>query len=77
MIEEGKPAPEFELRSDSGEQVSLASLRRKPVVLYFYPKDDAPVVIFRSNRASGSAGPGLGRRWRRVVMPDPVLLLRH
>ena len=42
MIEEGKPAPEFELASDSGDKVSLASLRGKPVVLYFYPKDDTP-----------------------------------
>ena len=40
MIEEGKPAPNFELTSDSGEAVSLADLRGKPVVLYFYPKDD-------------------------------------
>ena len=42
MIEEGKPAPNFELRSDSGETVSLAGLRGKPVVLYFYPRDDTP-----------------------------------
>jgi peroxiredoxin Q/BCP len=42
MIEEGKPAPEFELTSDSGETVKLADLRGKPVVLYFYPKDDTP-----------------------------------
>jgi peroxiredoxin Q/BCP len=42
VIEEGKPAPEFELTSDSGQEVSLASLRGKPVVLYFYPKDDTP-----------------------------------
>ena len=42
MIEEGKPAPNFELTSDSGETVSLAGLRGKPVVLYFYPKDDTP-----------------------------------
>jgi peroxiredoxin Q/BCP len=42
VVEEGKPAPEFELTSDSGETVSLASLRGKPVVLYFYPKDDTP-----------------------------------
>ena len=42
MIEEGKPAPNFELTSDSGETVSLADLRGKPVVLYFYPKDDTP-----------------------------------
>ena len=42
MIEEGKAAPNFELKSDSGETVSLAALRGKPVVLYFYPKDDTP-----------------------------------
>jgi len=42
VIEEGKPAPTFTLESDSGEQVSLESLRGKPVVLYFYPKDDTP-----------------------------------
>ncbi|HTZ07130.1 MAG TPA: thioredoxin-dependent thiol peroxidase [Gaiellaceae bacterium] len=42
MIEEGKPAPDFELTSDSGETVKLSALRGKPVVLYFYPKDDTP-----------------------------------
>ena len=42
MIEEGKPAPDFELTSDSGESVKLSGLRGKPVVLYFYPKDDTP-----------------------------------
>jgi thioredoxin-dependent peroxiredoxin len=42
MIEEGSPAPDFELPSDSGETVKLSSLRGKPVVLYFYPKDDTP-----------------------------------
>ena len=42
MIEEGQPAPSFTLPSDSGEQVSLEALRGKPVVLYFYPKDDTP-----------------------------------
>ncbi len=40
MVEEGKPAPDFELTSDSGERVRLSSLRGKPVVLYFYPRDD-------------------------------------
>lgn len=42
MIEEGKPAPDFTLQSDGGETVSLQDLRGKPVVLYFYPKDDTP-----------------------------------
>jgi peroxiredoxin Q/BCP len=42
MIEEGKPAPDFELETDAGETVKLSDLRGKPVVLYFYPKDDTP-----------------------------------
>jgi thioredoxin-dependent peroxiredoxin len=42
MVRKGDPAPEFTLESDTGEQVSLADLRGKPVVLYFYPKDDTP-----------------------------------
>jgi peroxiredoxin Q/BCP len=42
VIEEGKPAPDFELQSDGGETVKLSSLRGRPVVLYFYPKDDTP-----------------------------------
>jgi len=42
VIEEGKPAPDFELQSDSGETVKLSNLRGRPVVLYFYPKDDTP-----------------------------------
>ena len=42
MIEEGKQAPDFELTTDSGETIKLSKLRGKPVVLYFYPKDDTP-----------------------------------
>ena len=40
MVEEGKPAPDFELLSDEGEKVKLSSFRGRPVVLYFYPRDD-------------------------------------
>ena len=42
MVEEGERAPDFTLASDSGETVTLSSLRGKPIVLYFYPKDDTP-----------------------------------
>ena len=42
MIEEGTPAPDFALQSDAGETIRLSDLRGKPVVLYFYPKDDTP-----------------------------------
>ena len=42
MVEEGKPAPDFELTSDAGETVKLSGLRGRQVVIYFYPKDDTP-----------------------------------
>jgi peroxiredoxin Q/BCP len=42
MVEEGREAPDFELTSDAGERVKLSQFRGKPVVLYFYPKDDTP-----------------------------------
>jgi peroxiredoxin Q/BCP len=42
VVAEGKPAPDFELKTDTGETVKLSDLRGQPVVLYFYPKDDTP-----------------------------------
>ena len=42
MVEQGEPAPDFEVTSDAGEQVRLSTFRGKPVVLYFYPRDDTP-----------------------------------
>lgn len=36
----GDLAPDFTLPTDSGEELTLSSLRGRPVVLYFYPKDD-------------------------------------
>lgn len=41
-IAHGIPAPEFELLDETGTSRRLADFRGKPVVLYFYPKDDTP-----------------------------------
>jgi peroxiredoxin Q/BCP len=53
-LEEGDTAPDFTLPTDGGGKVSLKKLRGKPVVLYFYPKDDtsgctAEACGFRDN----------------------------
>ena len=39
-VEEGKKAPDFSAQTDGGKKLKLSDLRGKPVVLYFYPKDD-------------------------------------
>lgn len=38
----GDNAPDFKLKSDSGETIKLSSFRGKKVILYFYPEDDTP-----------------------------------
>lgn len=37
---EGQPAPALDLPTDGGGRVTLAALKGKPAVVYFYPKDD-------------------------------------
>lgn len=39
-IEVGSPAPDFTLPADGGASVTLSAFRGRPVILYFYPKDD-------------------------------------
>jgi peroxiredoxin Q/BCP len=41
-IEAGRRAPDFTLAADDGTKVKLSDLRGKPVVLYFYPRDNTP-----------------------------------
>jgi len=41
-VGEGQRAPDFALPDANGKEVRLADFSGKPVVLYFYPKDDTP-----------------------------------
>jgi len=41
-VKPGSPAPDFALPDANGKEVRLADFRGRPVVLYFYPKDDTP-----------------------------------
>jgi len=51
MLEQGDPAPDFNLPDQHGDPVSLSGLRGKTVVLYFYPKADAAGRIKRQRAA--------------------------
>jgi peroxiredoxin Q/BCP len=62
-LDVGDRAPEFSLADQDGTTVSSGSLRGKPYVLYFYPKDDTPGCTreacgFR-DRAAAFAGTGV------------------
>ena len=41
-LKEGDKAPEFSAATNGGGNISLAELKGKNVILYFYPKDDTP-----------------------------------
>jgi thioredoxin-dependent peroxiredoxin len=41
-ISANQPAPNFVLKDENGIERSLADYKGKPVILYFYPKDDTP-----------------------------------
>ena len=54
LIEPGKKAPAFTLKDQDGQTHTLSSYAGRPVVLYFYPKDDTPgctaeTCAFRDN----------------------------
>jgi peroxiredoxin Q/BCP len=40
MLQDGENAPDFSLPDDAGSVVRLSKLKGRPVVVYFYPKDD-------------------------------------
>jgi len=42
LVEPGKKAPSFSLKDQDGKTHTLSDYAGKPVVLYFYPKDDTP-----------------------------------
>ena len=54
LIDEGKKAPAFTLKDQDGKPHKLSDYAGRPVVLYFYPKDDTPgctkeTCAFRDN----------------------------
>ena len=72
-VEEGKPAPAFDLPASGGRSVSLAAMRGKPFVLYFYPKADTSGCT-REACDFQEALPALGQIGIEVVGISPDLM---
>ncbi len=41
-LKEGDKAPDLNAKDQNGKTISLADLKGKTIILYFYPKDDTP-----------------------------------
>ena len=66
MLKAGDKAPAFSLPSDTGETIALKDLKGKPVVLYFYPKDDTSGCTVEACEFRDS--------WKEVKQTGAVLL---
>jgi peroxiredoxin Q/BCP len=69
-IQAGSLAPSFQLKDQTGKVVSSASLKGKPYVLYFYPKDDTSGCT-REACGFRDAQPAFGKRGTRVIGVSP------
>ena len=69
----GKIAPDFTLPTDDGSPLTLKSLRGRPVVLYFYPKDDTSSCTIEACEFR-DAFPNFDRANAVIlgVSPDPI-----
>ena len=56
QLETGAAAPGFEMPTNGGETVSLAGLKGRKVVLYFYPRDDTPGCTTEAIEFTAAAG---------------------
>jgi peroxiredoxin len=74
-ISSNTPAPDFTRPDETGKMVSLTDFRGKPVVLYFYPKDDTPgctteACNFRDDYkeyTDNGVDPGRQSRYQRIA----------
>ncbi|MXN67067.1 redoxin domain-containing protein [Stappia sp. GBMRC 2046] len=75
-IIEGSIAPDFDLPTDGGDKIRLSNLRGKPVVVYFYPKDDTPGCT-REAIAFTELGPQFEELGVTVVGVSPDGVAKH
>ncbi|HMF47468.1 MAG TPA: peroxiredoxin [Candidatus Saccharimonadales bacterium] len=73
ILDIGSTPPDFTLPRDGGGMITLSGLRGKPVVLYFYPKDDTSGCTQEAIEFSGLR-PQFEKLGAKVIgmSPDPV-----
>lgn len=69
-VSEGDPAPDFSLPASGGRTASLAAMKGKPFILYFYPKADTPGCT-KEACAFEEAGATLGKMGLNVIGVSP------
>ena len=78
MLGPGAHAPSFELPDQDGEPVSLATLRGRAVVLYFYPKADTPGCTTQACSIRDRGADYAAARVKVIgVSPDPVAKVKR
>lgn len=56
MLQDGDKAPDFKLAAEGAATLKLSAFKGKPVVVYFYPKDDTPGCTIEAKDFSCMAG---------------------
>src|SRR5579859_4266928 len=72
MLKEGDAAPDFTLETDAGQKVTLSAQTGKPVVLFFYPKDDTPGCTIECKEFRDARAQYLDRAHVFGISPDDV-----
>ena len=57
LIEPGKKAPSFTLKDQDGKTHTLGDYAGRPLVIYFYPKDDTPGCTAEGRPAAPARDP--------------------
>jgi len=76
MAEAGQKAPDFDLPTDQGAGIKLSKLKGKPVVIYFYPKDDTSGCT-KEAQAFTALAPEFARLGIRVIGISPDSAASH
>jgi len=76
MLKKGDPAPDFDLPAQAGRRVRLNALLGRPVVLYFYPKDDTEGCTIEAQEFN-AALKGFERAGATVIGVSPDSPKRH